>query len=229
MAAVVAERFWESKFFVGKCCMVVHINDVIRLCIGFKAFVDVDDGLGGVFDLGPPPKRCAGWYGADDGHDAVGLGEVAHGDDVVDHLVGRHPIVVVRHIVGASHDDHSLRLEVDDISGEPDQHLCRGLSANASSTEVVAAEKVWMVEGPYFGDGVAHKNHLWVVAARDDTVVVGLIAVEAEPVLGITKYRHSCKNDKNDRFLHGIKFLQIYSFVCRKCVFLHAFLKGNEK
>ena len=123
MAAVVAERFWESKVLAGESRMVVDVNDVVCFSVGFQAFVDVDDGLSRVFDLWSPNERLARRYGADDGDDAVSLGDIAHGNDVFDHFFGRHPIIVVCHIICAGHDDHSLGMEVDDISGETYQHL----------------------------------------------------------------------------------------------------------
>jgi len=183
MAAVLAERFGEAEVFVGESSMVVDINEVVCLCVSFQAFVDVDDGLARIFDFPAPRKLRARRDGTDDGCDAIGLGKIAHGDDVFDDLLRRHPIIVVCHIVGAGHDDHGLGMEVDDISREPHQHLCRGLSADAPTAEIVAAEEVRVEIGPVVGDGVAHKDHLGVVAAFNDAFVVGLITVEAEPVL----------------------------------------------
>ena len=91
------------------------------------------------------------------------------------------------HIVGASHDDHSLGVEVYDIIIESHQHLRGGLSADTSTTEVVAAEKIRVEIGPVVGDGVAHKDYFWEVAAGNNAFVVGFIAIEAEPVLGIAE------------------------------------------
>ena len=182
MAAVVAERFWESKVFVGEGGMEVDINEVVRLSISFQAFVDVNDGLSRVFDFWPPNECFARRNGANDGYDAVGLGDIAHGNYVFDHLFGRHPLIVVRHIIGASHDDYSLRMEVDDVRRETYQHLCRGLSTDAPAAEVVVGEKIRMEIGPVFRDGVAHKDHLGVVIACNDVFVVGFKTIEAKPV-----------------------------------------------
>ena len=103
--------------------MIVNVDKTISIGVCPQALVDVDDGLARIADLFSPRELRAGWDGADDGDDAVGLGELAHGDDVVDHLVGCHPVVVVRHIVGAGHDDHGFGMQVDDISSEAHQHL----------------------------------------------------------------------------------------------------------
>ena len=187
MAAVIAECLGKTEILVGKSRMVVEVNDSIRIGICLQAFIDINDSLAWIFDLFTPRELGAGWDGADDGHDAMGLGLVAHGNDVVDHSFGRHPIFVVCHIVGASHDDHSLWVQVYDIIIESHQHLRGGLATDASATEVVTAEKIRVEKGPVVGDGVAHKDHFWIVAAGNDAFVVGSITVEAEPVLGIAE------------------------------------------
>ena len=116
-------------------------------------------------------------------HDVVGTCQLAHGHDVLHHLVGLHPVGVVRHVVGAGHDDHCLGVQVDDVGREACQHLCRRLSADASAAEVVLLEELGVVECPVFRDGVAHEHHFGEFAAGDDAFVVGLVAVEAEPIL----------------------------------------------
>ncbi len=187
MAAVIAERLGKTEVLVGESRMVVEVNYPIRIGVYLQAFIDINDSLAWIIDLFTPRELGAGWDGADDGHDAIGLGLVAHGNDVVDHAFGRHPIFVMCHIVGASHDDHSLGVKVYDIIIEPHQHLRGGLSADASTTEVVATEEIRMVIGPVISDGVAYKDHFWVVIACNNALIVGLIAVEAEPILRIAK------------------------------------------
>ena len=85
MAAVFAEGLGESLILVGEGGMIVYINDIVRLGVGFQAFVDVDDGLAGVSDFCSPNELRAWRYGADNGYDTIGLGKLAHGDDVVNH------------------------------------------------------------------------------------------------------------------------------------------------
>lgn len=117
----------------------------------------------------------------------MGLGLVAHGNNVVDYSLRRHPIIVMCHIVGASHDDHSFWVEVYDIIVESHQHLRGGLATDASATEIVATEEIRVEIGPVVSYRVAHKDHFWVVAASNNAFIVGFIAIETEPVLGIAK------------------------------------------
>ena len=91
------------------------------------------------------------------------------------------------HVVGASHDDHSLGMEVDDVGLKPHQHLRRGLATDASTAIVVAAEEIGMEISPVVGDGVAHKDHIGIIPTGDNTLIVGLIAIEAEPILRIAE------------------------------------------
>ena len=183
VAAVGAVFLGEGASLVGEGDVVIDINDAVGVGVGFQSLVDVDDGLGGVLDIGIPHKAGTGRDGADDGNDAVGAGQSAHRHDIVDHLVRFHPVGVVRHIVGASHDDHRLGMEVDDISGETQQHLCRRLSADSPATIVMLTEEVGVEEYPIFSDGIAHKHHFRELATRNNALVVCLKAVESEPVI----------------------------------------------
>ena len=183
VAAVVAELFREGVVFVGQGGVVIYIDDAIGPGVLFKAFVDLDDGLGGVLDVGVPHEGGAGWDRGDERHDAVGAGQLAHGHHVFDYFGRFHPVGVVRHVVGARHDDHRLGVEVDDIGGEARQHLRRGLSADAPAAIVVLAEEVGVVVGPVLGDGVPHEDHLWEVAALGNALIVSPEAVEPEPIL----------------------------------------------
>ena len=168
---------------VGQGGMVIDIDDAGGIGILPQPLVNSDDGLGGVLNVGVLRKSGARRDGADERHDVVGAGQLAHGHHVLHHFVGFHPIGVVRHVVGAGHDDHRLGVEVDDVGGEARQHLGRGLSADASAAVVVLAEEFGMVEGPVLGDGVPHEDHLREVAALGNALIVSLVAVETEPIL----------------------------------------------
>ena len=183
VAAVVAELFREGVVLVGQGGVVIHIDDAVGPGVLFKALVDLDDGLGGVLDVGVPHEGGAGWDRGDERHDVVGSGQLAHGHDIVHHLGWFHPIGVVCHVVGARHDDHRLGVEVDDIGGEACQHLRRSLSADAPAAIVVLAEEVGVVVGPVLGDGVPHEDHLGEVAALGNALIVSPEAVEPEPIL----------------------------------------------
>ena len=47
----------------------------------------------------------------------------------------------------------------------------------------MAAEEFRVEFCPVFRDGIAHKDHLGIIAALDNTLVVGFIVVESELVL----------------------------------------------
>jgi len=183
MAAVFAEGAGQGAVLVGKGGVKVHVGDGVSLSVGFQVLVDPYDGLRGILDLGPPPERSAGWDGSDDGHNAVGTGNVAHGHHIVYHPVGLHPIGVVGHIVGAGHDDHRLGMQLDHVVGEPHQHLRRGLTADATPTKVVLAEKAGMIVSPVLSDGIAHEDHFGEDTALNDAGIVGMVTLEAEPIL----------------------------------------------
>ena len=83
VAAVVAVFFGEGVVLVGEGGVVIDVDDAVGFGVCFQALVNVNDGLGGVLDVGVPHKASAGRDGADDGHNAVGAGQSAHGHDVV--------------------------------------------------------------------------------------------------------------------------------------------------
>ena len=70
MAAILAERFLESKVFVGECSVIVDIHDVVCIGVGFQFVVDPNDGFTGANNLFAPKKHIARWNGADDGPSA---------------------------------------------------------------------------------------------------------------------------------------------------------------
>ena len=78
MAAVFTQRLGETHVLVSEGGMIVDINDVVGFRVGSEIPVDFDDGLTSILNLGSPYKGRAGWNGADDGDDAIGLGEDAH-------------------------------------------------------------------------------------------------------------------------------------------------------
>lgn len=115
----------------------------------------------------------------------------------------------MRHVVGAGHDDHRLGTEVDDVGGEPCQHLGGGLSADAPAAIVVLAEEIGMVEGPVLSDGVPHEHHLGVVAAFCNALIVSPEAVESAPVLLRESEKcHSGKKNDERCFSHSGNFRQ---------------------
>ena len=59
-------------------------------------------------------------------------------------------------VVGAGQNDHHLRMQVNHILAEADQHLRRGLSADAAVQVRLAGEIV--LELPDVGDGIAEKD-----------------------------------------------------------------------
>ena len=195
MAAVVTHRFRQTELLVGESGMVVDINYRVSCGIFFQAVVDSHDGLPDILNCWSPRKRLAWRYRADNRDDAVGFGDVAHGFDVFDDLLGRHPIVVVCHVVGASRDDYRLRTKRHHIIGKPHKHLSRGLSADASSAEMIVSEEVRMKISPELGYRIANKNHLRIILCGYNLLVVGLVNVRTEPVLRETKNRHGHQND----------------------------------
>ena len=111
------------------------------------------------------------------------LGQFAHRNHVVDHLVGSNPEIVVCHVVGARHDNYCLGMEVDDVGLEAHQHMGRGLSSDTSSEVVMGGEELGMEIRPVLGDGGAHENYVWVCFVGDNPFVVSFIIIKAEPVL----------------------------------------------
>ena len=78
---------------------------------------------------------------------------------------------------------HRLGMEVNDIGRKAQQHLRRGLSADAPTAIVVLFEELGMEIGPVFSDRVSHKHHLGEITALEDALIVGPETVETEPIL----------------------------------------------
>ena len=76
---------------VGQGGMVIHIDDVMGIGILPQPLVNVDDGLGGILDVGVPREGGARRDGADERHDVVGAGQLTHRHHVLYHFVRFHP------------------------------------------------------------------------------------------------------------------------------------------
>ena len=92
--------------------------------------------------------------------DVVGVSQLAHRLEVALDLFIRHGTGIAGDIVGAGQDHHDLRLEIDHVGPEAQEHLRCRLPADAS-IEIWLARKesavTWLL--PAVGDGVAHEDH----------------------------------------------------------------------
>ena len=59
VATVGAEFLREGSLLVGEGGVVVDIHDVVGFGVGSQFLIDVDDGLGGILDVGIPHKPRA--------------------------------------------------------------------------------------------------------------------------------------------------------------------------
>ena len=97
-------------------------------------------------------------------------------------MVWFNVVIVVCNIVGARHNNHRFRTEVDDVGRKPHQHMRRGLPTDASSAEMMLSEEVGMVISPVVGNGIPHEDYLGVVFTGDNPFIVSLITVKSEPI-----------------------------------------------
>ena len=160
MAAVGGDAVLHGAVGLGKGFPVIDIVDLGFLAVVLQHVVHGADGAGGVLDLGGPVEAGAGGHGADEGTDAVSLGKLAHGDDVLDGVLEGDHAVVACHVVGACHDEHEFGLEGDDVGLEADEHLAGSLTADAAAGEVVLLEELLVHASPVVGDAVAHEDDL---------------------------------------------------------------------
>ena len=113
--------------------------------------------------------------------DVVGGGDLAHGAEVVvDHFEGGGA-GIAGDVVYAGEDDDCGGVEVDDVLTEADEHLWRGLAADAAVEVGLSGEEGAAVAGPGVGDGVAVKDYA-VGFGGGEGGVVGGVAVELGPV-----------------------------------------------
>ena len=134
--------------------VVVEDGDVVLATVLGNHGVELLNLLGQVGNLGTPAGALGGREQAEDGTDAVGTGELAHGDDVVEGVLEGYGTVVEADVVDTSKDGDKAGLHVDDILTEAAQHLAADLSADAAAQQVVRLEERGVLVPPALGDGV---------------------------------------------------------------------------
>ena len=114
------------------------------------------------------------------------LRQFGHSHDVLlDHLGCLRPCVA-GNVVGAGQHDHRGRLQVDHIGIHANQHLRRGLPADAA-VHIRLAGKV-LLQPPEVGDRVAHEHDSLRVSGLFLQFFVGLmISAELVPVLKLVR------------------------------------------
>ena len=133
--------------------------------------------------VAPPEKRRCRRHGADHYLDLVRLRDLDHGHEVVDDLFVGHRPGVFGDIIRAGEDQHGGGLERHHVLMKPQQHLGRGLAADAAPDIAVVGEKAGSLPDPRLSDGVAHEHHpRTVLGRRRQGRVVGLVEGEGRPV-----------------------------------------------
>ena len=80
-------------------------------------------------------------HGCQDDADFVGVGEFVHRIEIVFDLVERHRAGVAGEVVGARENHDDFGLQRDDVGAKADEHLRRGLSADAAVDVGLAGKK----------------------------------------------------------------------------------------
>ncbi len=139
MEAVFAEVGFEEAFVVDHGGEIVEVDVAVGFGVGLDPFVELEDFFGRAAVADVDGFAVAVVAVIADGHDAgeddadfVGVGEFAHRFEIGFDLFEGHGAGVAGDVVGAGEDDDDFGLERDDVGAEADEHLRRGLAADAA-------------------------------------------------------------------------------------------------
>src|SRR5512146_2146265 len=118
----------------------------------------------------PREVEC-GQYGAEHDLDPVGAGDFSHRGKVVFGVFKGHWASVAGDVVNARQNDYNLWLQIDDILMKAENHLRRGLAADAAIDIRLTRER--LVEVPAFGNRVAHEDDAILSRGRRAKLGVG--------------------------------------------------------
>ena len=116
----------------------------------------------------------------------------------------RHRAGVAGDVVRAGEDDHRLRLQVDHVRPEPNQHLRRRLAADAAADVRLAGEEVAEARlRPGVGDRVAHEDDARLAGGGcGERAIRVAIAREVRPVPAAAR-RCPCRRARSPQPLSG--------------------------
>ena len=89
---------------------------------------------------------------------SIGFRQLRHGHEIAFDLFESHRPRVTRDIVCTREDHHGLRLQRNDVRTEADQHLRRGLPADASIDIRLAGKEFAVAPPPRISNRVAHED-----------------------------------------------------------------------
>ena len=139
--------------------------------------------LAGILDLTMPAELSTGKYCGEDNLNAVGLGNLRHGDDVAQCALLVVRSCILCHIICAGIDDDHSGVECHDILTEANQKLIGCLAGDAPPDIAVTGKELRAHVAPVLSDGVAHEHHaLAVVRLCNDGLVLLCILSDVSPV-----------------------------------------------
>ena len=122
-----------------------------------------------------------------------------------------HRTGVAGEIVGAGKNHHDFGLQRDHVRAKADQHLRRGLSADAAvDVRLAGEESAELGLHPHVGDGIAHEDDaLLVLSGRLHGGVGVVIAGDVGPVLESLLVVGEFCGDRGEFFAIGVRFFGI--------------------
>ncbi len=192
----------QSTGRIGHGRVVIQVHQ--PLCLGILLERRIQGAhLRRRFDAGHPRVLAHRQHRGQHHGDAVRTGQLHHRVQVVlDHRLRAGP-GVARDIVGAGKDEYHLRLQSDDVLAEAQQHLRRGLPADAAVEVALAGEERRRIFfTPALGDRIAVEQHAWHAGLLGRYARVGLaVAGQLGPVgQALLQIAHLIRGDLVDRF-----------------------------
>ena len=190
--AVVADFGFEEAVVVDHGGEIVEIDVAVGGGVFFDPGVQFEDFFGRALDAHVGGIAVAIVAVVADGHDAgehdadfVGVGEFIHRLEIAFDLIERHRAGVAGDVVGAGEDDDDFGLKSDDVGAKANEHLRRGLAADAAVDVGLAGEEAAVFgASPAVGDGITHEDDtLFGFGGRLDGGVGVVIAGDVGPVL----------------------------------------------
>ena len=81
--------------------------------------------------------------------------------------------IIESYIINSTQDDDIFRMKIDDIRPHSHQNLRRGLAADSAAEKVVFGEKVRILPGPAFSDGIAEQHGFRLDGHRGVSLRIG--------------------------------------------------------
>jgi hypothetical protein len=107
--------------------------------------------------------------------------QLDHRADIVLRLLRGHRAGIAGNVVGARHDVYHRRMEIDHVLPETDQHLRRGLAADAAP-DPLGREEAGRHVGPILGDRIAHEDDARMLGIGHELPVSLSVSGEVGPV-----------------------------------------------